>query len=70
MVDKLQVGFVVGGVPYAWEKEALELEAGTIYRIRLKIVSRKVELGGDVAVDEWQDGGKEEVMDELDMKSR
>lgn len=70
VVDKLQVSFVVGGVPYAWEKEALELEASTIYRIRLKIVSRKVELGGDVAVDEWQDGGKEEVMDELDMKSR
>lgn len=55
-VGCLAVDFTLGGINYPWRYEVLEFKAGSMYKINLKIIGRKVELSSNVAVDDWEGG--------------
>lgn len=62
-VSLITIQFVVSGVPYSWKWEEVELKTGTMHKINLKIIGRKVELSTHVSVDDWEE---DEITDNVD----
>lgn len=69
-INLMTIDFVIGGISYAWNYEKLKLKAGTMHKINLKIIGRKVEFGSDVSVDDWVDNGEGEITSPLDEKDK